>query len=135
MRFSQFFQYNYWNFFADVPGDLKTLLTNYNSIFEPGLGKFTIGNIYNNFKTKNFPENFLKLDHFRLPKIEMELGRLQNFCVIEPVDYKLWGTTFVPALFGSVRNCVDFEISINPFLEMSFLFNYKVKLFSLTLLL
>ncbi|XP_023311028.1 uncharacterized protein LOC111691851 [Anoplophora glabripennis] len=53
-------------------------------------------------------------------KVEIELRRLEQIGVIEPVSYSPWGTPIVPVLKkdGSVRICGDFKITLNPYIEI-----------------
>ncbi|XP_045471809.1 uncharacterized protein LOC123678704 [Harmonia axyridis] len=53
-------------------------------------------------------------------KVEDELNRLLEMGVISPVEYSEWGIPEVPVLKpdGSIRICGDFEVTVNPHLEV-----------------
>ena len=45
------------------------------------------------------------------PKVEMELKRLQQLGVIEPVTTAEWAAPIMP--YGSVRRCSDYKLTVN----------------------
>ena len=48
-------------------------------------------------------------------RVEAELDRFENCCVIEPVSYSEWAAPIVPVVKqdGSIRICSDFRVTIN----------------------
>lgn len=111
------------NNFIEYPPDIQFLVDKFKFVFESGLGKFTKGVISIKLKTDNVTPKFFRarpLPFAMREKVEVELYRLINLGVLEPVDYSPWGTPIVPVLKkdGSVRICGDFKVTLNPYIEI-----------------
>lgn len=120
---------NMYNFgFADMnyvkeSDSLNNLISKYQSVFSPGLGKFTKGTVHINLKDKNVCPKFHKprpVPYAIRDKVEREINRLLSLGILEPVDYSEWATPVVPVLKkgGDVRLCGDFKVTINPVIEV-----------------
>ncbi|XP_037572404.1 uncharacterized protein K02A2.6-like [Dermacentor silvarum] len=101
-----------------VVKDVPSLLSDFKSLFQPGVGTFagTTASIYvpegarpRFFKPRPLP--FALKDG-----VTQELQRLQREGILVPVKTSEWAAPIVPVLKrdGSVRNCGDFKVTINP---------------------
>lgn len=101
-----------------VVKDVPSLLTDFKSLFQPGVGTFagTTASIYvpegarpRFFKPRPLP--FALKDG-----VTQELQRLQREGILVPVKTSEWAAPIVPVLKrdGSVRICGDFKVTINP---------------------
>lgn len=69
-------------------------------------------------ESSNVQPRFFKarsLPYLLRPKVEVELERLQNSGIIEPVRYSKWATPIVPVIKsdGTVRICGDYKVTVN----------------------
>ena len=101
---------------------LTDLLSNYDVLFEEHLGKLNkiTGKLYLKTDAKPFFCRARSLPYSVKPKVEVELERLQQLGILEPVSWSDWATPIVPVIKknGSVRLCGDFKVTVNPVLNV-----------------
>ena len=104
-----------------APNELQAVLDRHSEVFKEELGTLRGKTVKLHVDTAVQPK-FVK--HRPVPisqkhKIELELQRLQDTSVIEPVQFSDWATPIVPVIKqdGSVRICGDYKVTINKALK------------------
>lgn len=97
---------------------LSALLKDYDCLFEDRLG--CIKNIKADIQLKeNAIPKFCKyrpIPFALREKIDMELDRLVEMGVMEPISFSEWAAPIVPVVksSGAIRLCGDFKVTVNP---------------------
>lgn len=102
-------------------GQLKSVLDNYEELFDDSLGCYKYSKVNLQLKPDAVPK-FVKPRKIPIsfqPKVEEELERLENTGIISKAENADWGTPLVPVLKkdNSIRLCADYRVTVNPFLE------------------
>ena len=103
---------------SSVGSTLDSILEKYNDVFKDELGTL------NGFRAKIYVDDRAQPKFFKprpLPyrlreKVEIELERLHNDGIIEPVQFSKWAAPIVPVLKSdgkSLRICGDFKVTVN----------------------
>ena len=97
--------------------DLQTILNSYSSIFNEELGKAVgiTATLHVSDNAKPYFCRYRPIPHALRHKVELELLRLVEQGVIEPVESSEWATPIVPVLKpdGTIRVCGDYRLTIN----------------------
>ncbi|XP_044756893.1 uncharacterized protein K02A2.6-like [Coccinella septempunctata] len=108
------------NFVNCTKSELETILTEFKDLSNKELGKFTRGVDSLKLKDENVEPKFVKYRPvpFAIRRsVEDEIERLCSLGILTPVEYSSWATPVVP-VFGSVRLCGDYRITVNPHIEV-----------------
>lgn len=101
---------------------IREILQKYSSVFADGIGK--VHGIKTNLHLIDDAKAiFCKARPVPCalkPKIEQDLGNLENMGILEKVDTSDWATPIVPVpkKNGKVRICGDFNVTLNPQLNV-----------------
>ena len=97
--------------------DLQTILNNRSSLFKEELGKAVgvTATLHVSDNTKPYFCRYRPIPHALRSKVELELQRLVEQGVIQPVETSEWAAPVVPVLKpdGTVRLCGDYRLTIN----------------------
>ncbi|XP_037574330.1 uncharacterized protein K02A2.6-like [Dermacentor silvarum] len=101
-----------------VVKDVPSLLTDFKSLFRPGVGTFagTTASIYVPEEARPYFFKLRPLPFALKDGVTQELQRLQREGILVPVKTSDWAAPIVPVLKrdGSVKICGDFKVTINP---------------------
>lgn len=101
---------------------IREILQKYSSVFADGIGKVDgiKGNLHLIDDAKAIFCKARPVPYDLKPKIERELGNLENMGILEKVDTSDWATPIVPVpkKNGKVRICGDFKVTLNPHLNV-----------------
>lgn len=101
---------------------VQELRTEFPEVFRDGFGLFNHGVLSLKVKPNTIPKFFQprKIPFALIPKVKVEIYRLQENKTLIPIEYSEWGTPIVPIIKsnGSVRICGDFKVTVHPFLEI-----------------
>ena len=104
-----------------APDELQAVLDRHSDVFRDELGTLQ-GKKVKLHIDSNVQPKFVK--HRSVPisqkhKVEVELQRLQDASVIEPVQFSDWATPIVSVIKqdGSVRICGDYKVTVNRALK------------------
>lgn len=103
--------------------NLNDLLQKFKPVFEEGLGHCTQLNASIKLQDNSSPKLFKPrpIPFSRLEATKIEIQRLQEKNIIEPVSFTDWAAPVVviPKSDGSVRICGDFKVTINPCMKVN----------------
>lgn len=104
------------------PDVISSLLTKYQQVFLPGIGKLkgikAKLSVYPDVSPKYCKPR--QVPYALRPKVEAEIDRLEKEGILSKVNYSEWATPVVPVpkQSGAVRLCGDFKITVNPALKI-----------------
>ena len=104
-----------------TPDELQAVLDRHSEVFKDELGTLQGKTVKLHIDSAVQPKFF---KHRPVPisqkhKVEVELKRLQDASVIEPVQFSDWATPIVPVIKhdGSLRICGDYKVTVNTALK------------------
>lgn len=110
-------QISHGNRCNSIATGLEQLKRKYRGVFEPGVGK--VKGVQIRIQLKEGAKPIFKkarpVPFSLLPKVSMELDRLESEGIIEKVDRSEWATPLVvvPKKNGALRLCADYKVTLN----------------------